>query len=78
MSGPRRRARPVGGAHGARALLQHLDRQPPDRTGNADGADDLAAEIAHWQREAEFGYVSEPEPRVKAAVQFLPSFRDGT
>ncbi len=27
---------------------------------------------------AEFGYVSEPEPRVKAAVKFLPSFRDGT
>jgi hypothetical protein len=27
---------------------------------------------------AEFGYVSEPEPRVKAAVQFLPSFWDST
>ena len=28
-----------GGAHDARAFLQGLDRQPPDRAGNADGAD---------------------------------------
>ena len=41
-----------GGAHLARALLQGLDRQPPDRAGNADGAGHLAAEIAHRQRHA--------------------------
>src|SRR5665811_2129957 len=45
-----------GGAHQPRALLQRLDRQAPDRPGNADGADHVAAEIAHWQRNAtQFG-----------------------
>ena len=45
-----------GSAHRARAFLQGLDRQPPDRPGNADGADDLPGKIAHRQRHAaQFG-----------------------